>query len=407
MTPSVRSSYRSAATVAVLAFFVSPIGLRLLTGRADLSFRLNAVSIVLALFLLAIVGALLTRERLRQAFFVLILCLVPLAALAGVEALAIGVRLADRIAPLEDVAILANRGNWPGHLMSDARWQPGTRLYRPWEGPGISINALGLRTAPPRPKRPGEWRVAVTGGSAVWGWRVVDADTIPEQLARLVTAKHPDVTVFNFGIEGATIAQELAVLRQFRETYGIDQVIFYTGANDVFGVYLDVAGGKKQRVDATSGVASFELVKTTARFMQTMTDTPPAVVGEMEQKLLARVRERNPLRAGVEAADQYCKTAGLRCDVVLQPMLFTRAHPVGPEARLVQMFRRLYPGFNATADAMYRGALSALPNARIRDLSGIFDHSAEPVLMDNVHLNERGNRIVAARLAGTVTLGPE
>lgn len=408
MTRSGRlGQYLSAAVVAALALLVSPIGIRLATGRADLSFRVNAVGIVLALFLLAILGALLTRARLRHAFFVLILCLFPLAAVAGVEAIAIAVRFADRVAPLEDNSILASRRNWPGYLMSDARWQPGTMLYRPWEGPGISINALGLRTAPPTPKRPGEWRVAVTGGSAVWGWRVFDADTIPGQLARLIAAKHPDVTVYNFGIEGATIAQELSVLRQFGKTYGIDQVIFYTGANDIFGLYLNVAGGMKERFDAVNGLTSFELVKTAARFMQTLTEPSPAVVAQMEDKVRSRVRDGNPLRAGLMAADQYCQSAGLRCDFVLQPLLFTRARPVGPEVRLVQMFRRLYPGFEVAAHAMYRDALSALPAGRVHDLSGIFDKVAEPLLMDNVHLNERGNQIAAARLADAVTIGPE
>lgn len=399
--------YLSAAVVAGLALLVSPIGIRLATGRTDLSFRVNAISLLLAAFLLAILGALLTRARLRQAFFVLILCLLPLVAIAGVEAVAIGVHLADRVAPLEDVSILANKRGWPGYLLSESRWQPGTKLYRPWQGHGISINALGLRTAPPAPKRPGEWRVAVTGGSSVWGWRVVDADTIPRQLARLTAAKNPDVTIYNFGIEGATIAQELAVLRQFRETYGIDQVIFYTGANDVFGLYLDVAGGKKQRFNAVNGLASFELVKTAARFMQSMARPSPEAVAQMEDKVRSRVSGNNSLRAGLAAAEEYCRSTQLRCDFVLQPMLFTRAHPVGPEARLVQMFGRLYPGFQVAAQAMYAGALSAVPAHRIHDLSGIFDNLSEPVVMDTVHLNERGNQIAAARLADTVTIGPE
>ncbi len=408
MTQSGRfGQYLSAVGVAALALLVSPVGIKLATGRADLSFRVNAVSLVLTGLLLAILGALLTRARVRQGFFILILCLFPVALVAAVEAIAIGVHLADRVAPLEDDSILANRQEWPGYLMSDARWQPGTRLYRPWEGPGISINALGLRTAPPTPKRPGEWRVAVTGGSSVWGWRVLDADTIPGQLARLIAAKHPDVTIYNFGIEGATIAQELSVLRKFRTAYGIDQVIFYTGANDVFSLYLDVAGGMKQRFDAINGLASFELVKTAARFMQTLTEPSPAVVAQMQDKVRSRVRDNNPLRAGLMAADQYCRSTGLRCDFVLQPLLFTRAHPVGPELRLVQMFRRLYPGFGVAAHAMYRDVLSAFPASRIHDLSGIFDNVAAPVLMDNVHLNERGNHIAAARLADTVTVGPE
>src|SRR4029077_15661979 len=38
-----------------------------------------------------------------------------------------------------------------------------------------------------------------------------------------------NISVYNFGIESAEIANELALLRQFRDLYSIDQVIFYTG----------------------------------------------------------------------------------------------------------------------------------------------------------------------------------
>lgn len=405
MTQSSRfGQYAAAAMVAALAVAVSPIGIRLATGRADLSFRVNAAGILLAAFLLAILGALLTRARLRQVFFGLIVCLFPLALFAGAELAAIAAHLADRVAPLEDTSVLAHRSAWPGYLMSDARWQPGGRLYRPWQGGGITINALGLRTAPPTPKAPGEWRVAVTGGSAVWGWRVADADTITGQLAALIGTTHPHVTIYNFGIEGATIAQELAVLKEFRERYGIDQAVFYTGANNVFATYLETAGANKQRFDAISGLASFELVKAATRFVQTMSEPDPRAVAQLEQTLLTRMRANNPLRAGLLAADEYCRATGLRCDFVLQPLLFTRAHPAGPEVRLVQMFRRLYPGFDVAAHDMYRDALAAMPADRTHDLSHVFDDIADPVLMDNVHLNELGNRIAAQHLARALSL---
>jgi hypothetical protein len=241
----------------------------------------------------------------------------------------------------------------------------------------------------------------------VWGWRVLDADTIPEQLARLIAAKHPNVTVYNFGIEGATVAHELKVLRKFRKVYGIDQVIFYTGGNDVFGRYLDVSGGTKQRFDAVNGLASFEVVKAMARFMQSLTEPSLAHVAEMQDKVRAYVRANNSLRAGLMAADQYCRSNGLRCDFVLQPLLFTRARPVGPEIRNLQNFRRFLIGFDVAAHAMYRDALSAVPANRIHDFSGIFDNVSKPVLVDSAHVNELGNSIVAARIADTVTIGSE
>src|SRR6266849_8500943 len=98
----------AAAGLAVVAFVISPPGISLLTGRGDLPFRINAVSLVIDLFLVAVSAALLTRGRARGACFYAVACAFPLALLGGLEAAAIYVRLADRIAPLEDTSLLAN-----------------------------------------------------------------------------------------------------------------------------------------------------------------------------------------------------------------------------------------------------------------------------------------------------------
>ena len=290
--------------------------------------------------------------------------------------------------------------------MSDARWQPGTRLYRPWQGPGISINALGMRTPPPAPKASGDWRTAVTGGSAVWGWRVLDADTIPAQLQQAEHASGRKATFYNFGVEGATLMQELALLKQFRDIYGIDQVILYTGANDALSEYLDVANQTKGTYNLDERLTSFELVKAAARLIQTVSAPSVSTLDKREHEMLAHVHQVNRLRAGLIAADEYCSAVHLRCDFVLQPLLFTRARPVGPEIRLIRTFKQLYPGFAAVAIEMYRDALASVPAKPIHDLSGAFDEFAQPVFTDNVHINEVGNRLVAEHIRATVSIEP-
>jgi lysophospholipase L1-like esterase len=399
--------YAAAGAVAVLALAVSPPGIGLWTGRTDLSFRVLSASLALAVFLLAISAAILAQGRVRRLLFALTCMIFPVAVLAGLEFGAIAIHLADRVAPLEDTSTLKLGGRWPAHLMDIGRWQPGGRLYRPWQGPGITLNVLGLRTLPPTPKAPGEWRVAVTGGSAVWGWRVLDADTIPVQLQQLVQADNPNVTFYNFGIEGATVAQELALLKNFRDVYGIDQVIFYTGANDALKAYMDMAGAqRKALVDALTGLASFELVKAANRFGQMHSYRSPAALHALERDMLTRLPAFNGLHAGLLAADRYCNATGLRCDFLLQPILFKRSHPVGPAIRLALTYQRLYPGFSTVADEMYRDALAAAPARRIHDLSDVFGDFTRPVFTDHVHVNEAGNRVAAAHIHATIPVGP-
>src|SRR5262249_35806419 len=186
----------------------------------------------------------------------------------------------------------------------------GVRLYRPWQGDGITINELGLRTAPPTPKAAGEWRVAVTGGSTAWGWRVTDANTIAAVLQRALARTHPNVTVYNFGIEGATIAAELATLQRFRDIYAIDAVVFYTGANDALAAYLRLTDAQHE-LGRLAEPGAFELVKAARRAIGLITGPPAATLARLEQDVLPRTAQDNSLRDGIAAADKYCAAATL------------------------------------------------------------------------------------------------
>src|SRR5262249_15639475 len=226
-----------------IGFVLSPVGLRIATGRLDLSLRVEVLSLTFVALLLIWSGALICSGRARRAFFYFIVWSFPLALLATIEAGAIAVRPSEWIAPTEDQSILLKEKDhpWPSYLMSAARFteHDGLRLYKPWRGDGIVINEVGLRTKSPTPKKLGEWRIAVTGASAVWGWHVWDVDTISVKLQQLFDRNgFHNISVYNFGIETVEITNELALLRRFRELYSIDQVIFYTGGNDATNSYL-------------------------------------------------------------------------------------------------------------------------------------------------------------------------
>src|SRR5262245_59461749 len=233
-----------AAAIMLVALAISPIGICFVSGRFDLPLRVSVVSLTFDAFLLILAVTIVARGRARQILFYPLACSLVLAAVAAVEAGAQAIRLSDRVAPLEDTSTLLHGDRWPPQLMSGGRFvEPdGLRLYRPLHGNGILINDLGLRTAPPTPKRPGEWRIALTGGSAAWGWRVLDADTIAVQLQQALHRQgHPSITVYNFGIEIAAMAEELALLRRFPDHYSIAQTVFYTGVNDAILHYLRAA----------------------------------------------------------------------------------------------------------------------------------------------------------------------
>jgi lysophospholipase L1-like esterase len=256
----------------------------------------------------------------------------------------------------------------------------------------------------PTPKAPGEWRIAVTGGSAAWGWRVRDSDTIPVQLQDVLRrAGHDNVTVYNFGIEGATLKKELALLKHFRPIYAIDQVLFYTGGNDAYDAYLSAI--KKRSGPWSVDITAFELTKTATRLQAMWSEPPPQLLQWLDREALPAALKNDTLREGIAAADNYCRTTALRCEFALQPMLFARTPRHGPEVRLAQTFRRIYPRFGALTAQMYRDALAAGPAGRVTDLSHILDRNSQPFFLDAIHLNEAGNRAVAERLMPIIAPG--
>ncbi|MGB8533441.1 MAG: hypothetical protein WCD64_19710, partial [Pseudolabrys sp.] len=138
MRQLLRFDYLIAVGLAALAVVISPYGIRILSGRVELSFRISLISLVIDGLLILFIGALLTRGRLRRTFFCFILVLFPLALVCGLEAFAQVVRFADIVAPLADMSVFRNRERYPAYFRSDmrsiAQEQDGVLLYRPWRG---------------------------------------------------------------------------------------------------------------------------------------------------------------------------------------------------------------------------------------------------------------------------------
>jgi hypothetical protein len=362
---------------------------------------LRAVVMTLALdgFLLVWIGAILTQGRRRRFFFHLIVWTFPLVLLDGIEEVARSLGLAEKILPLTDDSVLRSKGNLPAYFFDETRAapaNPGWRLYRPHSGDGIFVNDLGLRTAAPTAKSAGEWRVAISGGSTVWGAHVLDADTISENLQRVLRRSGRKITVYNFGVEGATLEAELLTLKRFREIYALDEVLFYNGFNDVLKAYWDATAGHRDYLNFVS--SSFELTKAARRVSAVVEGVNSSYLAKFEREILPKALRNNPLRRGIAAAGDYCRAAELECVFAFQPMLITRGnHPAG-EARLDKLYEFLFPGMARLTQEMYRDALAEGPDGQIYDLTSVFDDQARPFFRDYVHVNEDGNRVVAEAL---------
>lgn len=257
-------------------------------GRTELGFRPLLLIVTFELFLLLVAGAVLARGRARRVFFAFIACTLPLVLLAALETLAGAVHLSDRVAMFQDMSTIKRGSNWGPGKNHIAPEQDGFVLYRPWSGNAVTINRLGLRTAPPSPKAPGEHRIAVVGSSETWGFRLADADTIPALLqAALHEDGHGEISVYNFGIEDATMARERALLRHFKDIYDIDQVLFVAGASDLYSEYFAIQGDlHASRMDRR--IAGFELYRTIERIRSTWFEPSPDRLARLDAQISAR-----------------------------------------------------------------------------------------------------------------------
>jgi lysophospholipase L1-like esterase len=392
--------YLVAALLAVLVFMVSPVGLMLTKGHAGLTTREITMTLALDAFLISWIGAIVAQGRCRRFFFHLVVWTFPLLLFDGLETLARSTHMAERIMPVTDESGLVNKSRLPAYFSDETRWMatsPGWRVYKPWNSGGVFVNDLGLRTAAPTPKAADEWRVAISGGSTVWGWRVLDADTIPVILQRLVQHAPRKITVYNFGIEGATLEAELLTLQRFRETYALDQVLFYTGSNDVLKSYSTATGGRRKFEEFVA--SPFELGKAAKAVSAVIHGVDASDRARFENEIMRPVMQDNPLRRSVIAAERYCRDTELECSVALQPTLVTRRNHPGGEARIARTYDLLVPGMAMLTNEMYRDAIAAVTDGRIYDLTDVFDDQPRPFFTDHVHLTEDGNRVVAAALA--------
>src|SRR5262245_36108636 len=98
------------------------------------------------------------------------------------------------------------------------------------------LNWRGFRGPTVGRKLPGELRVAVLGGSTVFGYGVRWDETIPANLERLLNASRPErpARVVNLGLIGEGAAAFLTTLQDF-EDLEFDIVCLYEGYNDLAG----------------------------------------------------------------------------------------------------------------------------------------------------------------------------
>lgn len=366
-----------------------------------------------------------------------LLLLVVIEGCSGV-ALALGVRpqrltLAQRIEQFKQGMLGLSyyagvdwaRGYWDEHMQVADHWgyHPYT-IWRtqPFSGQHLNVDADGLRVTPGADCATARYRIALFGGSAMWGYGSPDAMTIPAQVQALLAGQ--GVCVVNRADVGFNSTQNVIQLAQMLQAGDVpDLVIFYDGSNDLSAAQRTGVPGAHFYVEDITPVVR-------GGFVWDEYDTPPSnpLRDWLRGTATFRLLVGDPLPAppnwaqppfdpafvdgvtdiylsNVRLVEALAREYGFDFVAFVQPALPVTARAVTPEEQrflwdmpggLPDLFRAVYPRWQTAADADPDDALVYFGAA-------LDDELTLPMWIDFNHLTPWGNLAMADRIVRVMT----
>ncbi len=295
-------------------------------------------------------------------------------------------------------------------LSTSLGWRPYVYWRRvPYRGRYVNVDEQGLRrtwnSAPAL--APGDRKIFMFGGSALWGTGARDEFTIPSLVSkRLNGSGGRRVWVTNLGESGYVSTQEvITLLLELQRGAVPDVVVFYDGFNDAEAAMESGVAGIPQ--NETHRVAEFNLrerlnvrgfIEETALYRLSR-----SLVGVRKQprhgdQALARAVVDVYLR-NVQIVDALARQFGFAPVFFWQPSVFDKKRPTAWE-------RLMHRGDSGEFFAEVRQALEQGIRSRnlrnVYDLGSIFNEEDGTVFIDPVHVSEKGNDRIAEELVRVI-----
>lgn len=293
-------------------------------------------------------------------------------------------------------------------------WEPYVYWrYTPYKGHYINIDEKGLRrtwnTGISRRKR-----IFVFGGSTVWGTGVRDDFTIPSFISRILSLeKGLNVEVINFGQSGYVTTQEIiALLRLLQNGQIPDLVIFYDGINDSFSAFQSrEAGIPQNEFNRYAEFNSGRSILLSARNLIVNSATLRGMKGFMNRLKRKRIIDEsmslsnntsnfNKLlydkvvevyQANIRYANQIAREFKFKTLFYWQPTVFTKGDNKSSYENVQELTR-----FEVRDEFLrVNKIIGKITHSNFTDLSNIFKDYKEPLYVDEFHLGEKGNELIA------------
>lgn len=295
---------------------------------------------------------------------------------------------------------------------SHLAWHPYTYWRTTaYHGKWVNVGDDGLRATTPAPAgdKP-VVRLFVFGGSAVWGYGVEDAATLPSLFSeRLNRDSACRVEVVNFGQLGYVSGQELASFTdQLRLGNIPDVALFHHGWNDIAAAHVSQKAGvpmnevnRRREFNVLHRDNTFAWLakglpnvfhRTLKKIYRIIDYDPPVTIALTDDQR----RQLGADSMAILGANQRTIAAlgrewGVRTLAGVQPSLGTK-HVHSPfEAKLA----KLESDVGLLVDEANTHLKQSLPEGTVLDVMNALDDDPRPLYFDSVHLAEDGNRAVA------------
>ena len=267
----------------------------------------------------------------------------------------------------------------------------------------ININSLGFRGEEfTREKSDNVYRIFIVGGSSTFGYGSSgDEYTIPGQLGTIF--KDRNVEVINSGIGGATSFEEKYLIEKNIVNLEPNMIIIFDGGNDVRYDQPSLKNYSDQKEKNPLKFGNYKFYRTPfviwenfLRFNHDDSKIPSSKIIQLDDVPITANWKHNVL--------DICNISNknnITTVVLIQPLLGSGTKILAQDESEFfnndrEKFTRNLKRLNDLSESSHD--LEEICSD-VHDLRDIFKDINEPVFLDDIHLNENGNYLVAKRIS--------
>lgn len=292
-----------------------------------------------------------------------------------------------------------------------------------YQGQYINIDSLGVRKTWNVPQnKNNNSSIYMFGGSTMWGTGARDDYTIPSIFSKTLNEDNYTFEVFNYGESGYTFLQGVIQLTLLlRSGHRPDYVIFYDGANDVYGAYQSGIAGQGQNIEITRNKLKakypsnkkqlknvirhyiglrwtkiYDSVKRVYKYIYPSKKFHE-VAAQFKDKELEKLAQgiSDHYRLSYDFLNDLSRLYGFEYLAFWQPVLFTEKNITDEEKTVDRRFgdKKAAKLFNYVNKILGEKSLENFFN-----ISDVLKEREETFYIDWVHISEKGNKVVTEKI---------